>query len=328
MRNLRFVVLPLVVVACSGDDTVVGDAGPEGGKDATTDAAKDAGADAAKDATVDATDASDATVDAADASDATVDADDASDATIDVVSDVAVDAPVDTGVDAPVDTGVDAPVDAPFEAAVDASDASTDASMDADAADGGSMWNTPTCDGMVSASEYGGAQNVTTSGGQTWYVTWDATNLYVGLDAANLGEANVVYVGFSGNGYQNAQPYDGTGGTLNFLADGVVYAKSGYNETRIASNTAWGNAAANSIMFCSNGQTREEVIPWSTLGASAIPSAFRFMGYATSGGGFVYAQIPTSLPSGQVGTSANWNHDFFVASTNNGSGSFPFDTTE
>lgn len=279
--KIRFVVFPILVVACSGDDTI-GDAGPEGGKDATTDVAKD------------------------------------------VATDTTIDAPKDVTPDAPKDVAADAPMDATADV-VDASDAMADA----DASDGGgSSYHTPTCDGTVSASEYGGSQNVTTSGSQTWYVTWDATNLYVGLDNATLTEANVVYVGFSGSGYQTAQTYDGTGGTLPFVADGVVYAKTGYQESRIASNSAWGNATTNTVTFCSSGSTREEVIPWTALGATSIPSAFRFFAYATSGSGFVYAQIPTSLPSGNVGTSATWNHDFYVSSTNNGSGSFPFDTTE
>ena len=288
MKLARLVLFPLLVVAC-GDDTTVGDAGPEGGKDATTDVAKD------------------------------------------VTNDTTLDAPKDVTLDAPKDVGADAPADATadvLDATADVVDAS-DAMADADASDGGgSSYHTPTCDGTVSASEYGGSQYVTTSGQQTWYVTWDATNLYVGLDNATLTEANVVYVGFSGNGYQTAQVYDNTGGALNFLADGVVYAKSGYQETRIASNSAWGNASTGTITFCSTGSTREEVIPWTALGASAIPSAFRFIAYATSGSGFVYGQIPTSLPSGNVGTSATWNHDFYVSSTNNGSGSFPFGTTE
>jgi len=277
-RFVRLVFFPLLVVAC-GDDTLVGDAGPEGGKDATTlDVAKDV--------------------------------------TIDVVNDTTLDAPKDVTVQ---DVAADAPI----------ADATPDVVVDASAdVDGGSQWNTPTCDGTVSASEYGGSQNVTTSGSQNWYVTWDATNLYVGLDNATLTEANVVYVGFSGNGYQTAQVYDSTGGTLPFLADGVVYAKSGYQESRVASSSAWGSAATSTVMFCSNGSTREEVIPWTALGATSIPSAFRFFAYATSGSGFVYGQVPTSLPGGNVGTSANWNHDFFVASTNDGSGSFPFGATE
>jgi len=279
MRLLSLLSFPLLVVACSGDDTVVADAGPEGGKDATVDVAKDVTADAPADSTLDA--------------------------------------PKDV---TPLDVSVDAPIDAPADVVI------VDAASDA--ADGGSSYHTPTCDGTVSASEYGGSSYVTTSNTQTWYVTWDATNLYVGLDNATLTEANVAYVGFSGSGYQTAQPYDNTGGALPFLADGVVYAKTGYQESRVASNSAWGNAMTGTVTFCSNGSTREEVIPWTALGATSIPASFRFFAYATSGTGFVYAQIPTSLPSGNVGTSANWNHDFYVSSTNNGSGSFPFGATE
>jgi len=302
MRLLTLLSFPLLALACSGDDTVVADAGPEGGKDATVDVAKDVTSDAPADTTLDAP----------------------KDVTLDSPQDAPADAPVDAAADASVDVSV---VDAPADVIVDApADVIVDAATDA--ADGGSSYHTPTCDGTVSASEYGGSSYVTTSNTQTWYVTWDATNLYVALDNATLTEANVVYVGFSGSGYQTAQPYDNTGGALPFLADGVVYAKTGYQESRVASNSAWGNAMTGTVTFCSNGSTREEVIPWTALGATSIPASFRFFAYATSGTGFVYGQIPTSLPSGNVGTSANWNHDFYVSSTNNGSGSFPFGATE
>ncbi len=168
------------------------------------------------------------------------------------------------------------------------------------------------------------------SGTQTWYFTWDATNLYVALDSANVAEGNVLYVGFSGGGLKTAQAYDYTGGTLPFAADGVVYAKSGYQEARKGSADAgaWSNPVTNAITFCSSGTTREEVIPWTALGASSIPSSFRFLAYATSAGGFIYGQIPTTNPTADAGTSTTFGHDFFVSSTSNGTGSFPFDVTE
>src|SRR5256885_690312 len=145
MRKLVF--LPMLLVACSSDDTVVNDAGPEGGaKDATTDTAKDVVTDVAK-----------------------------KDVATDVTNDTTLDAPKDAPLDVTADVGVDAPTDS-----------------SADASDGGSTYHTPTCDGTVSSSEYGGTSYVTTSGQQTWYVTWDATNLYVALDNATLTEANVV----------------------------------------------------------------------------------------------------------------------------------------
>jgi hypothetical protein len=242
------------------------------------------------------------------------------------------------------DAGPDATTDSPADVShtdssvKDASDAeaATDAGADTkDASDaaadaGGSAWHTPTCDGVISTGEYGTSSNQTTSGTQTWYVTWNATNLYVALDNATLTEANVVYVGFSGGGLTTGQIYDSTGGTLPFAADGVVYAKSGYQESRTGSADAgaWSAASTSTVTFCSAGTTREEVIPWTALGGAGIPSGFRLLAYATSSSGFVYGQIPTTNPAGNIGTTATFAHDFHVASTSNGTGSFPFDTVE
>ena len=54
------------------------------------------------------------------------------------------------------------------------------------------QYNTPNVDGIIEAGEYGNTNNgtnqIATSTGQTWYMTWDATNLYVGIANANLSE--------------------------------------------------------------------------------------------------------------------------------------------
>jgi hypothetical protein len=227
-----------------------------------------------------------------------------------------VDAAAEAAKDASIDVAIDAPPDA---AALDASDA-----------EAGSSWNTPPCSGTIDPTQYGGSNYQTTSGTQNWYMTWDATNLYVAVDTADVTEASVIYVGFSGMGITAAQTYDSTGGTLAFAADGVVYAKSTYQEARTANADAgmWSAANTSAIMFCGTGTTRQEVIPWTALGATGIPSSFRFLAYVTSGAGFVYGQLPTTNPGGAVGTSATFNHDFYVASTADGTGSFPFDTAE
>ncbi len=316
---LLIALTPLVPLACSGDDT--GDAGTDAGADAasdgtTTDATTDSGADVT---TTDAASDAKADVVVADAgSDGASDADvDASDAATDA------DASLDAGADA--DASLDAGDDA--DASLDAGD-DADASLDAgDDADGGGQWQAPTCDGVVSAQEYGGALYTTASGSQNWYMTWDATNLYVGLDTATLTEAAVIYVGYSGLGPMATYTYDVTGGTLPFAADAVVYAKSGYQELRLGSQDAgtWGSAVTNAVTFCSNGTTREEVIPWTALGSNGLPASLRFLAYATSGSGYVYGQIPTSNPSGNIGTSATFTNDFYVADTGTGT---PFATTE
>lgn len=267
------------------------------------------------------------------------------DAGKDVTVDVTVDAPKDAPADVAKDVASDATTDASVDATTDASDASTDATSDAkadaadaavdataDAADaGGSVWKTPTCDGTIGANEYGSSGNTfTTGGGQAWSMTWNATNLYVAVTNATVTEAIVLYAGFGGNnGLTSGQIYDSTApGTLIFKADAVLYAKSTYNEVRKVLGNAWGAPTAAAATFCGSGTTREIVIPWAALGSNGIPASFRWVAYATSASGFVYGQVPTTNPGGSIGTAANFPHDFFVSSTNDGAGAFPFDTVE
>src|SRR6202140_4438239 len=58
------------------------------------------------------------------------------------------------------------------------------------------QWATPTVDGSIGTGEYGTNNSLQNAGntGQTWYMTWDASNLYVGIVNANLSEAAVIYI--------------------------------------------------------------------------------------------------------------------------------------
>src|ERR1700730_7254375 len=108
------------------------------------------------------------------------------------------------------------------------------------------QWSTPTIDGSIGTGEYGTNNSLQNAGntGQTWYMTWDATNLYVGIVNANLGEAAVIYIAGNpqnpptccsnadGNltGFNN---YDGTDfASLPFRAKFVTYVKTDYREYR------------------------------------------------------------------------------------------------
>jgi len=251
----------------------------------------------------------------------------------DVRPDTTTDAPKDTQPDTQADAPIDAVSDGPADAMgsdtgpandggiTDAADASDAADSASEAGDSGSTFVPPTCDGVIGTNEYGGSSYQTTSGSQTWYMTWDATNLYMALDTATLTEASILYVGYSGFGLTTAQVYDSTGGTLPFQADGVVYAKSGYQETRIGSvdaGTSWGAPNTSSVTFCSSGTTRELVIPWTALHTSTLPNGFDFLAYATSSGGFVYGQIPTSNPAGNIGDDAGFGHFYAVGPIDGG----------
>ena len=64
------------------------------------------------------------------------------------------------------------------------------------------QWNTPPIDGSIGTGEYGSNNSPQNAGntGQTWYMTWDAINLYLAVVNANLAQGAVVYVGTGGSG--------------------------------------------------------------------------------------------------------------------------------
>ncbi len=213
-----------------------------------------------------------------------------------------------------VDSGSDAGSDVTgseggLEAAVESG---SDAPVDTGGGDAGFV--APTCDGTIGTGEYGSvAYEQASSNGQVWYVTWDATNLYVAVTGANVGEANVIYVaanpGDGGTGLTSGYLYDNTDvTTLPFAADLVVYAKgpSGsqqYTEARVVAGGAWGAKNTTAVQICTGTSTtvREEVIPWSLIGG--LPAAFGWTAYlaanpSSNPGGYIYGQMPVDDPGG------------------------------
>ncbi len=206
--------------------------------------------------------------------------------------------------------GVDAGMDAAregggMEAAT--GEAASDAPVETGGGDGGFV--APNCDGVIGAGEYGSIANeaTNTSTGQVWYMTWDATNLYVAIDQANVTEGSVIYLALSPGdagsaGLTSGYGYDGTDITgLPFSAALVVYGKSTYNEARVVTAGAWGAANTTAIKVCTgtSSATREEVIPWSLVGG--LPGSFGWLGYVAAAGhtqGFIYGQMPADDPGG------------------------------
>jgi hypothetical protein len=208
--------------------------------------------------------------------------------------------------------GLDAGMDGAGEAAENEAggDAGTESGSDAPVETGGDGgFVAPTCDGVIGAGEYGGvADEQASSNGQVWYMTWDATNLYVAISSANVAEGDVIYVAIApgsdaGAGLTAGQPYDGTDiTTMPFAASLVVYAHQNYIEARTPSGGAWGmpNTMA-PLQVCVNTTTnaREEVIPWSLIGGR--PASFGWFGYFAAAGhstGFIYGQMPIDDPGG------------------------------
>jgi pullulanase len=194
------------------------------------------------------------------------------------------------------------------------------------------QWKTPAVDGTIATGEYGntasGTNQIGTSTSQTWYMTWDAANLYIGITNANLAEAAVVYIGTGGSGSGTGFNYDGTSfSSLPFPAQFVAYVKDGYNEYRTSTGGNWSSQTANALNYASNasnGNTREFAIPWAAITGGGLPAQFNFFGYLTSSGGYVYGQVPNDNPGAVIGTSAQYTHYYQVTSTANGASTPPF----
>src|SRR4051794_22150717 len=199
------------------------------------------------------------------------------------------------------------------------------------------QWNTPTIDGNIALGEYGTNNQLNNAGntGQTWYMTWDASNLYVGVVNANIGEGSVLYI--KGNpqnpatccsnadGSSTGFNYDGAAfSSLPFRAAFVTYFKTDYREYRNSDgNGGWTGAAAFYGQYADSSGTREVAIPWSAITPGGIPSSFTFFGYLTSSGGYVYGQAPPDNPGAFVGTSATATQYYAVVNTGNGSSTPP-----
>ncbi|WP_445454032.1 T9SS sorting signal type C domain-containing protein [Flavobacterium sp. 25HG05S-40] len=191
-------------------------------------------------------------------------------------------------------------------------------------------------DGVITANEYGthtNGNNQQSSATGTWYMNWDATNLYIGLTGTNTAEGTVLYLdknpitpvnggtNADGNltGYNN---YDGSNfANLQFRADMVVYFKDGYREYRTADGSGgWSSPTAAFGSYASASGTKEVAIPWSALGG--MPAAFNWFGYVAYSGGGAYASVPTENPGSGAGTtigaSARWDRYYTVSSTTSG----------
>ena len=205
----------------------------------------------------------------------------------------------------------------------------------------GAQWAAPAIDGSIAPGEYGTNNQLSNAGntGQTWYMTWDMTNLYVAIVNANLSEGAVIYIKANPQGSPTCCSnmdgnlsgfnYDGAEfSSLPFRAAFVTYFKDGYREYRNSDGSGnWGGATANYGSYASNSantNTRELAIPWTAINPGGIPASFVFFGYLTSSGGYVYGQAPPDNPGALVGTNATATQYYSVVNTGNGTSTPPF----
>ena len=194
------------------------------------------------------------------------------------------------------------------------------------------QWGTPVIDGVITPGEYGNNNTVGTNTAQNWYMTWDATNLYVGITKANLSEGAVIYIGPNpqsdpkccndSDGNLTGFTYDNTNfASLPFRAKFVTYYKDDYREYRKSDGSGrWTGAIANYGHYASGaGNVREIAIPWSAINQNGgLPTHCVFFGYLTSSGGYVYGQVPNDNPGLFIGTGATYTQYYNISNTGNG----------
>ncbi len=198
--------------------------------------------------------------------------------------------------------------------------------------------------GIIGSSEYGNHANGTNAwndGSRTWYMTWDATNLYIAV--ANNGNAGtdelVLYVdtdpqtivngGTNSNGCAGGiGNFDGNNyGLLPFRANFNAHIRNDYHQHRTSNNdNTWSANSDNSssITKTTSGNLQEITIAWSLMGGR--PSSFNFFFYLN--GGNPYGGLSNYGSSTDNDQTNNLNltgrQYFSVASTANGSSTLPF----
>lgn len=214
------------------------------------------------------------------------------------------------------------------------------------------QFNTAIQDGVINANEYGthaNGQNQQTDGGTTYFMSWDATNLYVAFTGSNFNEAAVIYIDHNPvipvNGGTNADgsnqglyTYDRNHMMLPMRADFVLYFKNGYNEYRRMDGAGyWGGSTAFGLTTGNNGgsNTCEIAIPWTAItGGGAKPAQFNWLTYKAYDYGPGTNGIYSSLPVGNPNCACNQDPSrlfatryYNVLNTNNGTSTAPFSTT-
>lgn len=211
-----------------------------------------------------------------------------------------------------------------------------------------------TVNGTIGANEYGthtNGQNQETNT-ITSYMTWDNTNLYIGIGATsnNSTEPAVFYFDVNPiepvNGGNNANGsttgfnnYDRCTVNLPFRGDFVVYFKDGYYEYRSADGSGgWSTQTTTGLTYAQSGagagQSQEISIPWSVMPGGTRPASFNWcskkMWNASSSNNGVYGGLPAANPGGAQNVAAYTMRDeyyYTVSVTTVGSSTPPMSRT-
>ncbi|RZK28756.1 MAG: hypothetical protein EOO63_10540, partial [Hymenobacter sp.] len=196
-------------------------------------------------------------------------------------------------------------------------------------------------DGIITDGEYSGNVSKVSNNG-SWYMTWDAANLYVAKTGGQNFEPVILYLdldpnlpvtsGSNGNGNILGNSDFGVTPTLPFRADTRVYFTDSYIEVRRFNGLGgWGDPIVTDLSVSNTGTNREARLSWATLtGGKTIPVAFNWLGYevnnSSGASNFRYDQAPLNpLSQGNNGGATPAIEFYYtVASTASGNATNPF----
>lgn len=208
------------------------------------------------------------------------------------------------------------------------------------------QFTTPAIDGVISPGEYGTHTNgihQQTSGGVTWFLTWDATYLYIGVQGLNsANDAVTVYVdadpavpvnnALNAAGSLTGEAYDQVLTELPFRGDYFCFVKAGYDEWKNDDGAGgWGAGTANLFTKSTSATVTEFRIPWADITGTARPAAFNWSGFLTydnAGSNGSYGHVPVANPGVAGGSTAltQWSALYYtVRNTDNATTDQPFE---
>lgn len=218
----------------------------------------------------------------------------------------------------------------------------------------------PVRDGVITDAEYGNSvvngrnTNKFTStngsnGGGTWYMTWDANNLYVAKTGGSDGEPTIMYLDLDptlpvtgGSGGDDLGNLNGVNDyavipQLPFRADARVYIVGGDNNRVIQlqrrdGKGGWTVSGSAGLNYAGNSTNREFSLSWDALtGGKTIPATFNWLGFCnnTQAGNdnYRYDQAPANFLSFGTngGSSPPIEYYYTVVNTASGTATKPFD---
>ncbi len=202
------------------------------------------------------------------------------------------------------------------------------------------QFNTPSVNGSIGAGEYGthtSGQNQITSGGITWFLTWDDTHLFIAASGySNFNDAMNLYIdtdpqvpvngGTNANGSSTGPNFDGVTPNLPFRANFYAFLKNNYDTYRTSNGSGgWTTGPDNTLTknFNDPSDIAEVRIPWSVITGGSRPASFNFLAFMSfsGGAGGLFSQAPTANPAGNTPNKVRY---FTVSTTADGSATRPF----